>query len=37
MAELKALEGEGVRLSARDLPDARRVELKEMLKGHSRA
>ena len=33
MAELKALENEGVRLSARDLPDARRIDLKEMLKG----
>ena len=34
MSALKALESEGVRLSARDLPDARRVELREMLKGH---
>jgi PTS system mannose-specific IIB component/fructoselysine and glucoselysine-specific PTS system IIB component len=33
MAELKDLEKEGVRLSARDLPDARRIDLKEMLKG----
>jgi PTS system mannose-specific IIB component/fructoselysine and glucoselysine-specific PTS system IIB component len=37
MGELMALESEGVRLSARDLPDARRVELKEMLKGRMRA
>ena len=33
MVALKALENEGVRLSARDLPDARRIDLKEMLKG----
>lgn len=33
MSELDALEHEGVRISARDLPGARRVELKELLKG----
>lgn len=37
MSELQALEREGVHLSARDLPDARRVELKEMLKGQTHA
>ncbi len=34
--ELTALEGEGVRISARDLPGARRVEFKEMLKGYAK-
>lgn len=35
MADMSALEVEGVRVSARDLPGARRVELKEMLKGRT--
>lgn len=35
--ELNALESEGVKLSARDLPEARRVDLKEMVKGRARA
>jgi mannose/fructose/N-acetylgalactosamine-specific phosphotransferase system component IIB len=32
MGEMGALEGEGVRIIARDLPNARKVDLKEMLK-----
>lgn len=36
MAEMDALEHAGVHISARDLPGARRVELKEMLKGRQR-
>lgn len=35
MGEMGALESEGVRISARDLPGARRVELKDMLKGRT--
>ncbi|MGQ0561685.1 MAG: PTS sugar transporter subunit IIB [Gemmatimonadota bacterium] len=35
-AEMAALASEGVRISARDLPGARRVDLKEMLKGRAR-
>lgn len=35
MNEMGALEAEGVRVSARDLPGARRVELREMLKGRT--
>lgn len=35
MEEMDALEGEGVTISARDLPGARRVDLKEMLKGRA--
>jgi mannose/fructose/N-acetylgalactosamine-specific phosphotransferase system component IIB len=35
LGEMSALEGEGVRISARDLPGARRVDLKEMLKGRA--
>jgi PTS system mannose-specific IIB component/fructoselysine and glucoselysine-specific PTS system IIB component len=37
MAEMDGLERAGVRISARDLPGARRIELKEMLKGRLRA
>jgi mannose/fructose/N-acetylgalactosamine-specific phosphotransferase system component IIB len=32
---INALAGEGVRISARDLPGARRVELKELLQGRA--
>lgn len=35
MGEMGELENEGVRISARDLPGARRVELKDMLKGRT--
>ena len=35
VGEMGALEKEGVRISARDLPGARRVELKDMLKGRT--
>ena len=31
---IKALDDEGVRITARDLPGARKVELKELLQGH---
>lgn len=37
MTEMDALESAGVRISARDLPGARRIELKDMLKGRLRA
>lgn len=37
MAHMSALAGGGVRISARDLPGARRVDLKEMLKGRLQA
>lgn len=35
VGDMGALENEGVRISARDLPGARRVELKELLKGRT--
>lgn len=35
MAEMDALESEGVKISARDLPGARRVDLKEIMKGRA--
>ena len=35
IGDMGALENEGVRVSARDLPGARRVDLKEMLKGRT--
>lgn len=35
VVEMGALAHEGVRVSARDLPGARRIELKEMLKGRT--
>jgi PTS system mannose-specific IIB component/fructoselysine and glucoselysine-specific PTS system IIB component len=37
MVEMDALENVGVRISARDLPGARRIELNEMRKGRLRA
>ena len=37
MGELDALRAEGVRVAARDLPGARRVDLSEMLKGRTGA
>ena len=33
LGEMKALESEGVRVSARDLPSSRKVDLREALKG----
>jgi mannose/fructose/N-acetylgalactosamine-specific phosphotransferase system component IIB len=35
IGDMGALESEGVRVSARDLPGSRKVELKEMLKGRT--
>lgn len=35
MGEMDVLAREGVKVSARDVPGARRVELKDMLKGHA--
>jgi mannose/fructose/N-acetylgalactosamine-specific phosphotransferase system component IIB len=35
MTEMDALEKEGVRVSARDLPGSRRVDLKDMIKGRT--
>jgi len=35
MAEMGALQDEGVKVSARDVPGARKVDLKEMLKGRA--
>jgi mannose/fructose/N-acetylgalactosamine-specific phosphotransferase system component IIB len=35
IGDMGALESEGVRVSARDLPGSRRVDLKEMLKGRT--
>ncbi|HUP88042.1 MAG TPA: PTS sugar transporter subunit IIB, partial [Longimicrobiales bacterium] len=34
LAEVNALESEGVRVSARDLPSSRKIDLKDALKGH---
>ena len=35
MTDMDALENEGVRVSARDLPGSRRVDLKDMIKGRT--
>jgi mannose/fructose/N-acetylgalactosamine-specific phosphotransferase system component IIB len=35
MTELDALQNEGVRVSARDLPGSRRVDLKDLIKGRT--